>query len=61
LPDFSWYNIPKREKNAKETQNITNYHTICQMATKHAWPQNIPNNQPYNITNNHKILQMAIK
>jgi hypothetical protein len=31
LPDFSWYNIPKREKYAKMTTKYTN------------WPLNIPN------------------
>jgi hypothetical protein len=62
LPDFSWYNIPKRE-------NIPINHNMYQMATKYTkWPQNIPNGHkiyqnatkytkwPQNIPNGHNIL-----
>jgi hypothetical protein len=34
LPDFSWYNIPKREKYTKLPQNVPNVHEIYQMALK---------------------------
>jgi hypothetical protein len=38
LPDFSWFNIPKREKIYQITAKNT------QMGTKYTkWPQNIPN------------------
>jgi hypothetical protein len=47
LPDFSWYNIPKRVK------LITRYKKY-RMAAKHTkWPQNIPNGN--------KIYQMDTK
>jgi hypothetical protein len=36
LPDFSWHNIPKREK---WTQNIPNGHKIDKLAVKYTkWP-----------------------
>jgi hypothetical protein len=35
LPDFSWYNIPKREKYTKWLQNIPNGYKIYQMAIKY--------------------------
>jgi hypothetical protein len=39
LPDFSWYNIPKREKYTKGPKNIPNGHKIYQTAIKHnKWP-----------------------
>jgi hypothetical protein len=34
LPDFSWHNIPKREKYTKCPQNIPNGHKIFPMAVK---------------------------
>jgi hypothetical protein len=46
LPDFSWYNLPSREKYTKWHQNIPNGHKIYQIATKYTkWPQHIPNGQ----------------
>jgi hypothetical protein len=41
LPDFPWYNLPKREKYTKWPQNIPNSHKIYQMA------KNIPNSEKY--------------
>jgi hypothetical protein len=35
LPDFSWYNIPKRGKYSKILQDIPHYHKIHQVATIH--------------------------
>jgi hypothetical protein len=75
LPDFSWYNIPKREKYTKWSQNIPKGHKIYQKATKYTkWPQNMYTKGhkiyqvaakytkwPQNIPNGHKIYQMAIK
>jgi hypothetical protein len=47
LPDFSWYMIPKQEK------NVTNGHNISQMSVKYyKWPLNVStfsNLRPYNI------------
>jgi hypothetical protein len=34
LPDFSWYNIPKREKYTKWAQNVTKGHKSYQLAVK---------------------------
>jgi hypothetical protein len=34
LPDFSWYNIPKRENGTKWPKNIPNGHKIYQTAEK---------------------------
>jgi hypothetical protein len=34
LPDFSWHNIPKREKYSKLPQIIPNVHKIYQMPVK---------------------------
>jgi hypothetical protein len=49
LPDFSWYNTPKRGK-----IHIQNDHKIYQMAVKYfQWPQNISNGR--------KIDQVLIK
>jgi hypothetical protein len=43
LPDFSWYNIPKREKHTKLPPYIPNHHAIHQMAIKYTkWQQHIP-------------------
>jgi hypothetical protein len=43
LPEFSLYNIPKREKYAKRTQNKPNDHKLYQMAVKQTkGPLNIP-------------------
>jgi hypothetical protein len=36
LPDFSWYNIPKRVKMYQNLGNIPNGHKVCQMAGN--WP-----------------------
>jgi hypothetical protein len=35
MPDFSWYNIPKRRKYTKWPQNIPNYRKIDQKAIKY--------------------------
>jgi hypothetical protein len=62
LPDFSSYNLPKREKLHKP-----NGHKMYQMAVKYTkWQQNVPNGRkitkwPQNIPNGHNIYQMAIK
>jgi hypothetical protein len=32
LPDFSWHNIPKREKYTKLPQNVPNGYNVYQMA-----------------------------
>jgi hypothetical protein len=74
LPDFPWYNTPKREKITKWLQNIPNGHKIYQMATKYTkWPQNIPKREKYtkwpqnipngtqNMPKGRKMDQMAIK
>jgi hypothetical protein len=66
LPDFSWYNIPKRgkikwpqnipngQKYTKWLQNKPNCHKIYQIATKYTTrTQNIPNGR--------KIDQVNIK
>jgi hypothetical protein len=34
LPDFSWYNIPKRGKYTKLPQNISNAHKMYQISVK---------------------------
>jgi hypothetical protein len=34
LPDFSWYNIPKREKYTKLSQNVPSDHKMYQVTTK---------------------------
>jgi hypothetical protein len=34
LPDFSWYNVPQREKMYQITENIPNGHKTYQMAVK---------------------------
>jgi hypothetical protein len=38
LPDFSWYNIQKRENYIKWPQNTSNYHYLCIY-----WPLNVWN------------------
>jgi hypothetical protein len=39
LPDFSRYNLPKREKYAKSPQYVPNVHRIYQMSLKFTiWP-----------------------
>jgi hypothetical protein len=54
LPDFSGYNIPKREIFTKRPTNIQNGHEIYLIAKKSTkWPKNLPNGQ--------KIYQMAKK
>jgi hypothetical protein len=36
LPDFPWYNVPKREKYSKNIPyNMPNGHKISQIATKY--------------------------
>jgi hypothetical protein len=59
LPDFSWYNIPKRgkmyqitTKYTKLPQDIPNYHKIYQITSKYTkLPQKIPNyHKRYQIT-----------
>jgi hypothetical protein len=36
LPDFSWYNIPKRGKHTKLPQNIRNGHNMYDMASHYS-------------------------
>jgi hypothetical protein len=45
LPDFSWYNTSKREKEYPITIKYTK------------WPQNIPNDHKINLCNDHKMFQ----
>jgi hypothetical protein len=35
MPDFSWYNIPKREKYTNWPNNVLNGHKIYQITTKY--------------------------
>jgi hypothetical protein len=45
LPDFSWYNIPKRVKSTQTGENVPKGYKICQMAGKFTkCPQNIGTN-----------------
>jgi hypothetical protein len=55
MPDFSWFNVPKREKIPNFPQNVPNF------------PQNVPN-FPQNIPNfsqsipiGHKTYEVAVK
>jgi hypothetical protein len=41
LPDFSGYNIPKREKYTKRPHNLPNRHKIYQLAVKYMYPMAI--------------------
>jgi hypothetical protein len=44
LPDFSWFNLPTREKYSKLPQNIPNGHKIYQIAENYTeWLKTIPN------------------
>jgi hypothetical protein len=55
LPDFSWDNIPEREKYTNRPQSIPIGHKIYQMATKYTkWQYIIPNdNKLYQMTLNY--------
>jgi hypothetical protein len=57
LPDFSGFNIPKRDKCTKRPQNIPKWHKIYQKAIKYTKSAIKYTKRPENWPNDHKIYQ----